>query len=91
MTNEIMSDVIGVNKQGQEIYILSRRNNLTSIFVLAFLVTWHNNNKRPTLSRKSVTTRKNQLYELYDKTYKETFTKFKKFQAKLERSTVTPT
>ena len=36
MTNEIMSDVIGVHKQGQEIYILLRRNNLTSIFVLAF-------------------------------------------------------
>ena len=69
MTNEIMSDVIGLVRKGQEKYTILRRNNLTSIFVLAFQVTWHNNNKRPTLSTKSVTT-KNQLYELYDETKK---------------------
>ena len=48
--------------------ILLRRNNLTSIFVPAFQVTWHSNNKRPTLSTK--TTTKKQLYELYDETRK---------------------
>ena len=36
MTNEIMSDVIGLLRKGQEKYTILRRNNLTSIFVLAF-------------------------------------------------------
>ena len=67
MTNEIMSDVLAfLDKDKKKIPLM--RNNLTSIFVLAFQVTWHSNNKRPTLSTK--TTTKKQLYELYDETRK---------------------
>ena len=68
MINEIMSDVLAfLDKDKKNIPLM--RNNFTSIFVLAFQVTWHScNNKRPTLSTK--TTTKKQLYELYDETRK---------------------